>query len=171
MKSLLLVLLAVSIATVVTVKSVVTAITEDYVPIMAEVPRKDHRIELVREYLQSKNSPLADESELLLKQKHWEFLIAISAIESEFCQRQLSWNCWGIGGDMYYRHYSSLRAAIIDADDFITHWQSKGRWLTVEDMNCSYVQPCNENWVRVVKKVLADLEIIMLKNIGQERKK
>lgn len=113
--------------------------------------------EIVRTFLVEKGSPLADDTEFLMSQPHWRLLIAISAIESQYCKRQLGNNCWGIGGDSNYRHYPSFQAAIQDANDLITYWQSKGRWLTVEDMNCHYVVPCNENWVRVVKSVLASL--------------
>ena len=112
----------------------------------------------IREFLESKNSPLAPETDLLMSQEHWRLLIAISAIESQYCIKQLGFNCWGVGGDSAYRKYSSVRAAIVDANDLIEHWQNEGRWLTVEDMNCHYVQPCNENWVRVVKQVLSQIE-------------
>jgi hypothetical protein len=112
----------------------------------------------VRDYLESKQSPLAPETDFLVSQKHWRLLIAISAIESQYCKRQLGFNCWGVGDDSAYRHYSSIRAAITDANDLIEHWQKKGRWLTVEDMNCSFVVPCSPNWVRVVNKVLKDIE-------------
>lgn len=111
----------------------------------------------IKTFLESKQSPLANEVETLLAQKHWRLLIAISAIESQYCKKQLGFNCWGVGGDSAYRYYSSYRAAIIDANDLITHWQEKGRWLTPEDMNCHYVQPCNSNWVYVVNKVLGEL--------------
>lgn len=113
---------------------------------------------LVRDYLNSKQSPLAPDTEFLLEQKHWKLLVAISAIESQYCKRQLGYNCWGIGGDSSYRHYSSYRAAITDANDLIERWQQRGRWLTVEDMNCHYVVPCNPNWVNVVHKVLKEMD-------------
>jgi hypothetical protein len=113
---------------------------------------------LIKGFLTSKESPLAPETDFLMTQKHWRLLIAVSAIESQYCKRQLGNNCWGVGGDSAYRHYSSIRAAIVDANDLIERWQQKGRWLTVEDMNCHYVQPCNQNWVNVVNKVLAELE-------------
>lgn len=112
----------------------------------------------IRGFLESKESPLAQETDFLLEHKHWKLLIAISAIESQYCKRQLGFNCWGIGGDSAYRHYSSIREAITDADALIEKWQQKGRWLTVEDMNCHYVVPCNPNWVNTVNKVLAELE-------------
>ena len=109
---------------------------------------------LVREFLESKQSPLAPDTEFLMGLKHWKLLIAVSAIESQYCKRQLGYNCWGIGGDSAYRYYSSYQDAAQDANDLITRWQARGRWLTVEDMNCHYVVPCNPNWVKIVNQNL-----------------
>src|SRR3990167_1481778 len=90
---------------------------------------QDHTAK-VKAYLQSKKSPLSNEEvSLLVKQKHWKLLIAISAIESQYCKRQKYYNCWGIGGDSAYRKYKNFSEAIIDADKLITRWQKKGRWL------------------------------------------
>lgn len=121
--------------------------------------KKDNTDQLLREYLLSKGSPLAEHVDTLLKQKHWRLLVAISAIESQYCKRQLGFNCWGIGGNGDYRKYKGYDEAIIDANELIVWWQARGRWLTIEDMNCNYVVPCNPNWVNVVNKTLDDLEI------------
>jgi len=122
----------------------------------------EQKVELqnqVRGFLESKKSPLAQETDYLLQQKHWKLLIAISAIESQYCTKQLGLNCWGItkfeGG---YRRYTSINEGIEDANDLIERWQAKGKWLTPEEMNCVYVVPCNPNWVRVVNKVLNQLD-------------
>lgn len=119
-----------------------------------QITEETQRIELttrLREFLDSKESPLAPDTEFLLELEHWKLLVAISAIESQYCKHQLGYNCWGIGGDSAYRYYSSFRAAAQDANDLIEHWQTEHKkWLTVEEMNCSYVVPCSENWVRVV---------------------
>jgi hypothetical protein len=112
----------------------------------------------VRKYLDDKKSPLASETQFLLTRRHWKLLIAISAIESQYCKRKIDFNCWGIGGDSAYRHYKSLKEAITDADALIEKWQAKGRWLTTKDMNCSYVVPCNQNWVTTVNHVLEELK-------------
>ena len=111
----------------------------------------------IRNYLESKDSPLVSDTEFLLNLEHWKLLIAISAIESQFCTQQRGYNCWGIGGDRNYRSYSSFRASAQDANDLIEYWQSKGKWLTVESMNGSYVVPVNSTWVRVVNKVMGEL--------------
>jgi hypothetical protein len=112
----------------------------------------------VEEYLKEKKSPLTEHVDFILQQKHWKLLIAISAIESQYCKIQTGYNCWGItkfeGG---YRRYSSYEEGIKDANDLIERWQNRGRWLTVDDMNCHYVQPCNPNWVKVVNIVLKKL--------------
>ena len=115
----------------------------------------------VQAYLESKQSPLASDAEFLVEHlEHWKLLIAISAIESQYCIRQLGHNCWGVGGDASYRHYSSFRVAALDANDLISSWQRRGRWLTVEDMNCHYVVPCNPNWVYTVNLVLSELNAL-----------
>lgn len=113
----------------------------------------------VRAYLEKKNSPLAPHTELLLKQEHWKLIVAISAIESSYCTRQLGNNCWGITGSSGgYKEYASVADGIEDANALITRWQARGRWLTVDDMNCHYVVPCNPNWVSVVNTVLNRME-------------
>lgn len=117
------------------------------------------KLEKVVAYLQTKDSPLShEEVSLLVKQEHANLLIAIMGIESQFCKRQLHYNCFGVGGDSAYRHYNNFSESIVDADALITHWQDKGKWLTVETMDCSYVVPCNPNWVRVVNKILDDIK-------------
>lgn len=113
----------------------------------------------VQAYLESKDSPLAPHTKTLLEQEHWKLIVAISAIESSYCKRQLGNNCWGITDSSgAYKSYASFDEAIIDANGLITRWQARGRWLTVEDMNCHYVVPCNPNWVSVVNAVLNKLE-------------
>lgn len=117
------------------------------------------KLEKVVKYLQIKGSPLSrSEVSLLIEQKHGDMLIALMGIESQFCKRQIAYNCFGIGGDSAYRHYKNFSESIVDADQLITRWQERGRWLTVSDMNCHYVVPCNENWERVVNKILNDIK-------------
>ena len=143
---------------------VFTPKTVSYVAPLPEPNQEQEATQLntrLREFLESKQSPLVPDTEFILELKHWKLLIAVSAIESQYCKRQLGYNCWGIGGDEHYRYYSSFRTAAVDTNDLIEDWQKKGKWLTVEAMNCSYVVPCSENWVRVVNqnlKVLNELK-------------
>jgi hypothetical protein len=131
---------------------------KETLPSATFVPEISH-VRLLHDYLDIKKSPLVDESAFLMKQKNWRLLVAISAIESQFCLRQHGFNCWGIGGDSAYRHYSSLKAAIQDANDFIEIWHQKGKWATVHEMNGSYVVPYSQNWENVVNRTLQEMEI------------
>lgn len=126
--------------------------------IVIQKTEEELRAEKIKEYLQKKESPLADHAYTLACQKHWKILIAISHIESQFCKRKISYNCWGIGGDSNYRHYAGYDEAIKDANDLIERWQARGRWLTPEDMIGSYVVPGSPNWLRTVKGTMAELE-------------
>ena len=129
------------------------------IPLEEEIAVKKRLEQNVREYLESKESPLALETEFLLTQEHWKFLIAISAIESQYCKRQLGNNCWGVTNTSgKYQKYNSFREGIKDTNDLIERWQGKGRWLTVNDFNCHYVVPCNDNWVSVVNQVIEKLD-------------
>lgn len=119
----------------------------------------------VAQYLIKKKSPLKDHAAYLVQQPHWKLIVAVSAIESTYCQHQLFYNCWGIKAakgqattDQGYAKYKDYDDAILATETLLAKWQNKGRWLTPEDMNCSYVVPCSPNWVYVVKKTLKELE-------------
>ena len=139
----------------------VVTLTQHEIEEPLEVKLKSNNLNSeVGAYLKSKRSPLASHLDTLLEQEHWKLIIAISAIESSYCKRQLGNNCWGITDTSgAYKSYASFDEAIIDANGLITRWQARGRWLTVDDMNCHFVVPCNPNWVYVVNTVLAQLEI------------
>ena len=130
-------------------------------PVMEEArirTPEELRPERIKEYLEKKESPLSDHCEKLAEQKHWRLLIAISAIESQFCKRKIAFNCWGLGGDSNYQKYAGYDEAIVAANDLIEKWQRRGRWLTVDDMMGSYVVPGSPNWKRTVEGTLGELE-------------
>lgn len=131
--------------------------TKTLEPSMAPTPAPEAAL---FSYLKAKNSPLVAEAGYLHTKPHWRLLVAISHIESQFCTRQLNNNCWGINTKTGYAKFATLRDAIDATDNLITKWQNKGRWLTVEDMNCSYVVPCSPNWVKVVNSTLTELETL-----------
>lgn len=114
--------------------------------------------EQVTEFLESKDSPLSSHTSTLLEQEHWKLIVAISAIESSYCKRQRGYNCWGItDASGAYKSYASFDEAIVDANELITRWQARGKWLSISDMDGHYVVPSNPNWVRVVTSVLSAL--------------
>lgn len=116
-------------------------------------------------YLQSKKSPLADYADVIIQQPNWKKIIAISAIESGFCTRKISYNCWGIGGDSAYRHYKSYTHAILDAEKVMEKYQSK----SYSQMNGVYNQPGSKNWLNTTTKIDAELTAIEKRTNGLDR--
>lgn len=123
----------------------------------------DPRVGALKSYLESKSSPLSGYVPELLAQPEWRMLVAVSAIESQFCRRKIGFNCWGIGGGYGYRIYGSYPEAIEDAGELLSRRRAQGRWTDVESMDCSYVYPCNRNWVAVVSSTLAEVESLIPK--------
>lgn len=117
----------------------------------------DPRIELLRQYLQTKNSPLAHEAEILLKQFHFRLIIGISFAESNFCKYQIMPNnCWGIGGGNPER-YATLADGIVRANELIQKYQDNGM-TTPKLMRDTWVGWQNHNWILAVEQITKALE-------------
>lgn len=118
----------------------------------------DPRLESLKNYLESKNSPLAAESEILLKQYHYRLIIGISFAESNFCKKQIMPNnCWGIGGTRP-ESYPSLADGIIRANNLIQKYQNNGM-TTPKLMRTTWVGWHNDSWVIAVDQVTKNLEV------------
>ena len=118
--------------------------------------------EVLSAYLASKQSPLADKSVYLLKQRDWKLIVAISQAESNMCKRQLGNNCWGIGGGNH-RKYPNLEFAITDAQTVIGKYVDRGA-DTPQEILPRYVGWNNQNWVLAVSQVLNQLEQLPLES-------
>lgn len=132
-----------------------------YLPPKAFAETESHQNILstkIQNYLVSKNSPLAADSDFLAQQPNWKLIIAISNAESTFCKHELDFNCWGLGGNGNLREYSSYKTSIQDENDFIASWQARGKWLTPEQMDGSYVQPYSATWLNTVNATLKDFQ-------------
>jgi hypothetical protein len=118
------------------------------------------KAEVLKAYLETKNSPLAEKSAYLLTQRDWELIIAISQAESQMCKRQLGNNCWGIGGGNH-RKYPNLEFAISDAQLVIGKYVDRGA-DTPEKILPRYVGWNNRNWVLAVNQILRQLNQLPL---------
>ena len=117
----------------------------------------DSRIEILREYLTSKKSPMADEAEVLLQQYHYRLIIGISFAESNFCKHQIrANNCWGIGGRSP-ETYPTLSDGIIRANNLIQKYHDGGL-TNPQLMRTRWVGWENNSWVRAVEQVTTTLE-------------
>ena len=119
------------------------------------------KVYILKNYLESKNSPLADYVEILILQPNWKHVLSISHAESNMCKRQLGNNCWGIGGAKYHRYYPTFAEGIIDANALIQKYHDSGL-TTPATMKRRWVGWNNESWVRANENVLAQLESLGL---------
>ncbi|OHA28629.1 MAG: hypothetical protein A3E92_03130 [Candidatus Taylorbacteria bacterium RIFCSPHIGHO2_12_FULL_42_34] len=128
------------------------ALAADYIP---EPP--DPRVAILREYLVEKNSPLADNAEVLLQQYHYRLIIGISFAESNFCKVQIRPNnCWGIGGG-YPESYDTLADGVVRANSLIQRYHNNGM-TSPRLMRNTWVGWPNQNWVTAVEQVTETLE-------------
>ena len=117
----------------------------------------DPRTDLMREYLESKNSPLAGHVETLLKLDHYQLIIGISFAESNFCKRNIRpHNCWGIGGTNP-ESYTDYDEAVIRANELIDKYQDSGL-TNPKLMRDRWVGWKNHNWILAVEQVKSALE-------------
>ncbi len=76
-------------------------------------PKKDMRVAVIKDYLSKHNSDLTLYAEYIVKTADeyeipWNLVVAISGVESTFCQRIPfnSSNCWGWNnGETYFKDY------------------------------------------------------------------
>ncbi len=136
-------------------------IQEDYLAkvLAPDIPvlEPDPRVELLRQYLQSKRSVLANEAGVLLQQYHYRLILGIAFAESNFCKIQIAANnCWGIGGSRPVA-YASLTAGIVRANEIIQKYQDLGM-TTPKYMRNSWVGWPNDNWIIAVEQITMELE-------------
>lgn len=112
----------------------------------------------LKNYLESKKSPLTDYVEILLIQRNWKIVLAISHAESNMCKREIGHNCWGIGGGNH-RKYPSYAEAIVDANDVVQRYLDRGH-TGPKTMMPYYVGWDNQNWVVATQNILYELDQI-----------
>ncbi len=115
-------------------------------------------------YLTQKGSPLANYSDVLLKQDNWKLIIAISNGESTMCKHYAYNNCWGIGGAWNLKRYKDLGEGITDVNRILTTKYVADGLDTPEEMVRRYVGHPNTNWVLAANKILAEVNQLPLVN-------
>ncbi len=122
----------------------------------------DKEVALVREYLESKDAPLANYTEILLAQKDWKTIVAISNAESNMGKYCWYNNCSGIyerfdNGYQGLKRYDNMAEWIVDLQNLI---EKRYSGWTLAEMNGTYVYPKSKNWFLASSKVYNDLSQI-----------
>lgn len=130
----------------------------------ATVAKVDPNIEILKNYLISKGSPLADYSEHLLKQENWKLILAIANGESTLCKHQMYNNCWGIGGAWNLKRYISFAEGFRDVDHLLAEKYIATGADTPEEIVYRYVGSYSPTWVLAVNQILSQLDQLPLQN-------
>lgn len=112
---------------------------------------------VLQAYLESKRSPLAPYSRLILESSHWSTIIGICAIEQYGCTKAPSWNYWGIMCSGRVCHYGSAEEGIAAISNLLAKYEARGK-DTIESMNGYYVVPASSLWLNTVIKTKAAVE-------------
>lgn len=131
----------------------------------------DNRVKILREFLQSYNSPLASSSETFVKtadtyQLDWRLLAAISGVESTFAHKlpYNSYNAWGWGiyGDniIYFKSYDEAIETISKAlrENYIDKWGAEN----VYQIGKFYA--ASPTWASRVEYFMSKIDELALKN-------
>jgi hypothetical protein len=114
----------------------------------------------VREYLESKGSPLAEYTEEMVLLPQWQRALAISFVESNFGKYCANNNCSGIGvspSHPSWRKYPTKLDWFIDMSALLEKPIYKERYTTCAKMKGVYVVPGSSRWVYGCDKVSNEL--------------
>lgn len=126
----------------------------------------DARIEIIRQYLQRYNSPLAEHAhELLLTSEKYgldfRLLVAVAQQESNLCKKipQDSYNCWGWGvhsrGTLKFQSYTEAIETV--AKGIRENYIDKG-YTTPEEIMKKYTPLSPGTWASGVNQFLQEME-------------
>lgn len=115
------------------------------------------RKEFLQQYLNAQHSPLADHVDAISEQSQWKLIIAIARAESSFCKRQVSNNCWGIGGAWNMKHYKNLDEGIADVNRILEDHYIQAGLDTTKEIEHKYVGYPSPTWEEAVNEELANL--------------
>lgn len=107
----------------------------------------------LKRYLEEKRSPLAEYSSVLIQQKNWKKIIALSNAESTLCRRYIeaTANCWGVGGSDLWDMGENLGEGVVAMNHFLNTSprlsKIKYSQMNFEQMNGLYKQPPGDHWV------------------------
>lgn len=134
-------------------------------PLELRLKADDNRAKILRAYLQSRNSPLADHADTFVEQADkngldWKFVAAISGLESSFGLHipQNSYNGWGFGvyGDNVRRFESWDDGITVVSASLREDYMDKWGATTVPEIGRIYA--ASPTWAQRVQYFMNDIE-------------
>lgn len=116
--------------------------------------------ELVKKYLEYKNSPFAKDDaalDTLVHTPHMKIMLEIAFAESTLGKKCVDNNCSNIGSAPdrpYWREYKSLSNWILDFNRLL---ERRYKDQTLKEMCGVYVQPCTDSWLAATGQISREL--------------
>lgn len=130
-----------------------------YQPALLTESSLEARAHLLRRYLNSWNSPLAQYADIIAAQSHWKMILAISFAESGLGKRCADNNCSGIGvapGHPKWQTYATKGDWVKSMNRLL---EKRYKNQTLQQMCGVYVQPCNPGWMAATTQILNELKV------------
>ena len=134
-------------------------------PVEIQEKADDNRAQILRAYLESKNSPLAAHAATFVKEADtynldWKLVAAIAGLESSFGQRipYESYNGWGYGvyGDNVRRFASWDEGIHVVSQALRVNYMTKWKATTIPEIGRIYA--ASPTWAQRVQFFLNDME-------------
>jgi hypothetical protein len=113
--------------------------------------------EALRQYLESKGSPLAGYVELLQASPYWSTIIGICTIEEYSCTHFPENNMGGLMSRGHLIPFNTLADWISAENAFLEKAYAEGK-TTIESLNGWYVVPASNEWLNTVIQTKQTLE-------------
>ncbi|OGE73965.1 MAG: hypothetical protein A3I07_04130 [Candidatus Doudnabacteria bacterium RIFCSPLOWO2_02_FULL_42_9] len=128
--------------------------------------RQGHLRIKVKNYLETKKSPLAEHTDILITMPNWKRIVALANAESSMCRKypvSLA-NCWGVGGSNLWDMGNNLGDGIMEMNKFLENYPLRSNvkyaQMTFKQMNGLYKQPAKAHWLYNVQVIYDDLNNI-----------
>lgn len=132
----------------------------------------EYKLEVaLKEFLEQKGSPLAQCSDILVKQNNWKKILALANAESGLGKKypkSLN-NLWGVGGANLWKMGNNICEGVVSMNNFLNAYPKKGvkySEMSYKKMNGFYKQPAAPHWeknIYYITDALEDLEQEILK--------
>jgi hypothetical protein len=133
------------------------------VEVIKEVKPVDERVTKLQTFLKSKNSPMSDYAELIVKEADrndigWTWITGISCMESA-CGLKLpqnSYNAWGLGGSKFM-YFKGWEESIKYMSKLIGTSYKHDMLQGIKTRYCPKSDGCNILWTSIVAKASTDI--------------
>ena|SRR3990167_1686597 len=125
-----------------------------------EIIAQDPLVQKLTAYLEKHNATLAKDAHKITTLPQWQRALAISFVESNFCEKAKNNNCGSLGvapGHKLWRRYPTKFDGLADLSRLLEKPMYKERLNTCQKMKGVYVVPGSSRWVNGCNKISNDL--------------